>query len=183
MTKKRIYLANPCGFSSLEKWYVLPLIRARLEGLGAEVWEPFERNNQVDFSDPGLWAFTIGQADKRDVEDCDAVFAVVNGCLPDDGVAIEVGMAIALGKPVFLYRDDFRRCCDGGKYPLNLMWFTGHPREGWERYYYASIDELGDKDKALRRFLSGESTCTSGNPCLDVESCNSCKTFPSGTGG
>ena len=45
--KKTIYLANPYGFSEEQKAILLPRIAAALETLGLEVWEPFERNNQV----------------------------------------------------------------------------------------------------------------------------------------
>ena len=38
---------------------------------------------------------------------------------------VELGLAIAWEKPVFLFRDDFRRCTDSEMYPLNLMLFTG----------------------------------------------------------
>ena len=43
---------------------------------------------------------------------------------------VELGLAIAWGKPTFLFRDDFRRCTDSEVYPLNLMLFTGLPG-GW----------------------------------------------------
>ena len=52
---------------------------------------------------------------------------------------VELGMAIALGKPTFLFRDDFRRVVESEQYPLNLMLFTGLPEHGWEDYYYTSI--------------------------------------------
>jgi nucleoside 2-deoxyribosyltransferase len=52
------------------------------------------------------------------VRDADALLAIVNGTPPDEGVMLELGAAIALGKPVFLYRDDFRRCSDSEDYPL-----------------------------------------------------------------
>ena len=52
---------------------------------------------------------------------------------------VELGMAIALGKPTFLFRDDFRRVVESEQYPLNLMLFTGLPEQGWEDYYYTSI--------------------------------------------
>ena len=82
-----------------------------LEDLGLEVWEPFARNNQLDFLEAG-WAYRIGQRDFRDVVESDAIFAIVNGVPPDEGVMVELGMAIALGKPTFLFRDDFRRVTD-----------------------------------------------------------------------
>ncbi len=151
---KTIYLANPYGFSAQQKEELLPDIIAALEYLGLEVWEPFSRNNQVDFSVPG-WAYQIGQADYRDVRDSDAIFAVVNAVPPDEGVMVELGMAIALGKPTFLFRDDFRRVTDSEEYPLNLMLFTGLPEKNWQDFYYTSIEEIGDPDKALARWAAG----------------------------
>ena len=151
---KTIYLANPYGFSAQQKEKLLPDIIAAIESLGLEVWEPFSRNNQVDFSVPG-WAYQIGQADFRDVRDSDAIFAVVNAVPPDEGVMVELGMAIALGKPTFLFRDDFRRVTDSEEYPLNLMLFTGLPEKNWQDFYYTSIEEIGDPDKALARWAAG----------------------------
>ena len=95
------------------------------------------------------WAYRLGQKDKQDVFDADAIFAVVNGVPPDEGVMIELGIAIALGKPTFLFRDDFRRVTDTDEYPLNLMIFTGLPQLDWERYYYTSINDIPSPDKAL----------------------------------
>ena len=151
---KTIYLANPYGFSTQQKAELLPPLIAALEGLGLEVWEPFARNNQVDFAKAG-WTYRIGQADFRDVAEADAIFAVVNGVPPDEGVMVELGMAIALGKPTFLFRDDFRRVVESEEYPLNLMLFTGLPAQGWEDYYYTSLDEIPSSEKALARWAKG----------------------------
>lgn len=146
--KKIVYLANPYGFSEQQKTLLDEIIR-KLEILDLEVWEPFSRNNQVDFSEPG-WAYRIGRADKRDVEECHAIFAVVNGTPPDEGVMVELGMAIALGKEVFLFRDDFRKCSDSEEYPLNLMLFTGFTEhDDWTQYYYTSVSEITQTNKAL----------------------------------
>ncbi len=154
-TRKALYLANPYGFSAQLKAGPLQALVAALDAAGAEVWEPFARNNQADMGGAG-WAYRIGQADVRDVRAADGIFAVVNGCPPDEGVMVELGLAIAWGKPTFLFRDDFRRCTDSTTYPLNLMLFTGIPETGWERYWYASLDEIADPDKALARWLRGE---------------------------
>ena len=151
---KTIYLANPYGFSALQKATLLPTLVAALEALGLEVWEPFARKNQQDFTERG-WAHRIGQADVRDVVDADAIFAVVNGVPPDEGVMVELGIAIALGKPTFLFRDDLRRATDSERYPLNLMLFTGLPEDGWEDWYYTSIEEIAAPDKALARWAAG----------------------------
>ena len=109
-----------------------------------EVWEPFERNGQVD----------LAQADLQDVRDADAFLAIVNGTPPDEGVMLELGAAIALSKPIFLFRDDFRRCSDSEDYPLNLMVFSGLPQHGWQNYLYGSIAELADPFIALMRWVS-----------------------------
>ncbi len=150
-----VYLASPYGFSVQQKELLLPQIVEALQSLGLEVWEPFERNNQIDLSAPDR-AYRIGQADFKDVRDADAIFAVVNGVPPDEGVMVELGMAIALGKPTFLFRDDFRRATDSDEYPLNLMLFTGMPRQGWRDYYYASVAEIASPDKALARWAKGQ---------------------------
>ena len=150
---KTIYLASPYGFSAQQKQHLLPEFVRVLKSLGAEVWEPFERNNQIDRTQTG-WAYQIGQADLRDVKEADAVFAIVNGTPPDEGVMVELGVAIALGKKTFLFRDDFRRCTDSERYPLNLMLFTGLPKRGWQNYYYTSLADIANPDKALACWLN-----------------------------
>lgn len=151
--KKTLYLANQYGFSEQQKAVLLPEIIHTLEQLGAEVWEPFKRNNQIDFSKPG-WAYKVGQADLSDVKNSDGIFAIVNGCPPDEGVMVELGMAIAWNKPTFLFRDDFRKCTDSEQYPLNLMLFTGIPEANWNDYWYTSINEITDTSKALYKWLT-----------------------------
>lgn len=152
MSRKTLYLANPYGFSPQQQALLLPPLIRALEALGAEVWEPFQRNNQVDFSQPS-WAYRVAQADLQDVRNCDGFFAVVNGTPPDEGVMVELGVAIALSKPIFLFRDDIRRCTDSEQYPLNLMLFAGLPEIGWQDHYYSSLKEIQSKDKALYRWL------------------------------
>jgi nucleoside 2-deoxyribosyltransferase len=152
MSKKTLYLANPYGFSEQQRTLLLPPLVQTLEQLGAEVWEPFARNNQIDMAQPG-WAYQVAQADLRDVQTCDGIFAIVNGTPPDEGVMVELGIAIALHKDIFLFRDDVRRCSDSDHYPLNLMLFAGLPEQGWDAYYYTSLDEVRSSQKALYRWL------------------------------
>ena len=153
MGQLRLYLASPYGFSRHWRERLLPDFITALEQLGLEVWEPFSRNGQVDLAEPG-WAWRVAQADLQDVRDADGLLAIVNGTPPDEGVMLELGAAIALGKPVFLYRDDFRRCSDSEDYPLNLMVFSGLPQDGWQEWLYESIEELGNHSKALMRWIS-----------------------------
>ncbi|MCP9941439.1 nucleoside 2-deoxyribosyltransferase [Cyanobium sp. ATX 6E8] len=152
MPSPTLYLASPYGFSPHWRERLLPDFITALEALGLEVWEPFSRNGQVDLAQEG-WAWRVAQADLQDVRDADALLAIVNGTPPDEGVMLELGAAIALVKPVFLYRDDFRRCSDSEDYPLNLMVFSGLPQHGWQDSLYGSIDELSDPRKALVRWL------------------------------
>ena len=77
------------------------------------------------------------------------LFAIVNGTPPDEGVMVELGAAIALGKPTFLFRDDFRRCTDSEQYPLNLMVFAGLSEREWQKYVYSDVSDINDPDKAL----------------------------------
>ena len=62
---------------------------------GLRLGEPFARNGQVDLAEPG-WAYRVAQRDVQDVRDADALFAIVNGTPPDEGVMVELGVAIAL---------------------------------------------------------------------------------------
>jgi nucleoside 2-deoxyribosyltransferase len=144
--KKTIYLANPYGFSRQQNALLLPPFIEALSSLQLEVWEPFSRNNQPGVVPNG---YAIGKADREDVAKADAFFAIVNGMPPDEGVMIELGMAIALGKPVFLFRDDFRTATDTGEYPLNLMLFTGFPETGWRDFYYEKIEDICDPARPL----------------------------------
>lgn len=150
---KIIYLANHYGFSKQQRALLLPPIIQALEALGIEVWEPFKRNNQIDFSETG-WAYRVAQADFQDVKACDGIFAIVNGTPPDEGVMVELGMAIALNKAIFLFRDDFRRCTDSEQYPLNLMIFAGLPETDWQDFYYTSVEEISSVHKALYTWSS-----------------------------
>ena len=146
-----IYLASPYGFSEQWKRLLLPEFITALEALGLEVWEPFARNGQVNLAEQG-WAYRVAQRDLQDVRDADAVFAIVNGTPPDEGVMVELGAAIALGKPTFLFRDDFRRCTDSEQYPLNLMVFAGLPEREWQKYVYSDVSHINDPHKALARW-------------------------------
>ena len=57
MMRKSLYLANPYGFSSQQRDGPLKELCKALSDAGANVWEPFERNNQIDRTQHG-WAKT-----------------------------------------------------------------------------------------------------------------------------
>ena len=152
MSNKTLYLASPYGFSEHWRVKLLPEFISKLESMGASVWEPFDRNSNIDISKCG-WANKVANSNLNDLRQADALFAIVNGVPPDEGVMVELGVAIALGKPTFLFRDDFRKCTDSNEYPLNLMIFLGVPSDSWNDYYYSSLEELDCKKKAIYKWL------------------------------
>ena len=145
--KKKLYLANPYGFSKQSKGLLIEFINI-FNNLNIEVFEPFERTKNLNKS-KGNWAFELANKNYSDLRNCDCIFAIVNGIPPDEGVMIELGIAIALKKEIFLYRDDFRNCSDSNQYPLNLMLFLGLPRENWKKYYFESLQDLKNNKKGF----------------------------------
>ena len=145
--KKKLYLANPYGFSKQSKKLLNEFINI-FNDLNIEVFEPFERTKHIIQKD-GVWAYDLAKSNFNDLKKCDSIFAIVNGSPPDEGVMIELGIAIALKKEIFLFRDDFRNCSDSNHYPLNLMLFLGLPKYNWEKYYFESIEDIKSNKKGL----------------------------------
>jgi nucleoside 2-deoxyribosyltransferase len=74
----------------------------------------------------------------RMLRECSAVLANLNvfrGLEPDSGTVFEVGMAVALGKPVWAYLEDFGL-------PRNLMLACSWA--GWSATAEQAIADLGD---------------------------------------
>ena len=145
--KKKLYLANSFGFSKQTKNLLYEFINI-FNDLNIEVYEPFERNKHIIQGEDN-WAYDIAERNFQDLKKCDCIFAIVNGNPPDEGVMIELGIAIALKKTIFLFRDDFRNCSDSDQYPLNLMLFLGLPRNNWEKYYFESILDIKSGEKGF----------------------------------
>ena len=143
--KKKLYLANPYGFSKQTKSLLNEFINI-FNGLNIEVYEPFERAKPLT-QQKSQWAFEVANSNFHDLKECDCIFAIVNGNPPDEGVMIELGIAIALKKEIFLFRDDFRNCSDSDQYPLNLMLFLGLPKDNWEKYYFESLRDIKSNKK------------------------------------
>ena len=91
----------------------------------------------------------MAETNFNDLKKCDCIFAIVNGTPPDEGVMIELGIAIALKKDIFLFRDDFRNCSDSNQYPLNLMLFQGLPKVGWQKFFLESLDDITSTKKSF----------------------------------
>ena len=144
---KKLYLANPYGFSKQTK-KLLPEFIKIFQDLDVEVYEPFERTKEL-ISNKNNWAYELAKTNLEDLKSCDCIFAIVNGNPPDEGVMVELGIAIALKKEIFLFRDDFRNCSDSNQYPLNLMLFVGLPKDCWSRNYFENLKDINNPEKNL----------------------------------
>ena len=145
--KKKLYLANSLGFSKQTKKLLNEFINI-FNDFNIEVYEPFERTKNVIQTEDN-WAYDLAERNFHDLKKCDCIFAVVNGNPPDEGVMIELGIAIALKKKIFLFRDDLRNCSDSNQYPLNLMLFLGLPRNSWKKYYFECLEDIKSYKKGF----------------------------------
>lgn len=144
--RRRVYMSSALGFSESGK-YAMDRIRAELEALGADVWEPFREC-------AGMSPRAAGRRRLAGIRECDGVFAVVNGNPPDAGVMVEIGYAFAHDKQVFLFRDDSRICADAPALPLDMVTCAVLP-DDWNTHWYTGVGELDDPNKALVRWLDG----------------------------
>ncbi len=118
-----IYLATSL-FTAAEQAFSAALTK-QIENLGYQVYDPWR-----DAGDESLietWGADwprinaeIARRNLRAIESCASVVAIVEGADVDSGVALEIGYAHALGKPVRLLRTDFRT--QGPRIgPVNIM--------------------------------------------------------------
>ena len=149
--KKKLYLANPYGFSKQTKKLLAEFFNI-FNDLNIEVYEPFERTKHI-IQKENDWAYNVAWSNFNDLKKCDGIFAIVNGTPPDEGVMIELGIAIALKKEIFLFRDDFRNCSDSNQYPLNLMLFLGLPKDNWEKFYFESLQDIESSKKGFMEWV------------------------------
>ncbi len=149
--KKKLYLANPYGFSKNTK-SLFPKFIEIFQDLNVEVYEPFERTKHL-INDKNNWAYELAKTNVKDLKECDCIFAIVNGNPPDEGVMVEIGIATALKKEIFLFRDDFRNCSDSNQYPLNLMLFVGLSKENWSKNYFESLEDINNPNKNFLKWI------------------------------
>ena len=152
--KKKLYLANQYGFSKQSKKLLYEFTNI-FNDLNIEVFEPFERTKNI-LQKEGEWAYDLAKSNYDDLKNCDCIFAIVNGCPPDEGVMIELGIAIALKKEICLFRDDFRNCSDSDQYPLNLMLFVGLSEENWSKNYFESLDDIDNPKKNFIKWVQSK---------------------------
>lgn len=102
----KLYLAGPDVFlPDAVQW--AENARRSCQQAGHEALIPLDG---VETTAPGIYHANIGQ-----IRAADAVLANLNafrGCEPDSGTCVEVGFALALGKPVIGYLDEMESTVD-----------------------------------------------------------------------
>jgi len=129
----RIYLAGPLGFSEIGHLAKSDLIR-QLVVLGYEIIDPFAlapvdeiaKIRQLPSLDAQRAAWQklnlrIGETNRKAIDGCDALLAILDGTDIDSGTAAEIGYAYARGKPIVGYRGDFRLAADNIGATVNLQ--------------------------------------------------------------
>jgi nucleoside 2-deoxyribosyltransferase len=132
----KVYLAGPLGFSEVgsdfNKKRIIPLLRK----LGHKTLDPWEDQGNVaavlrlpfGVKKRDAWRRLnpqIGRKNQRLIDECDVIFAVLDGTDVDSGTAAEIGYGFARGKRILGYRGDFRLCADneGGIVNLQVEYF------------------------------------------------------------
>lgn len=142
----KIYLAGPLFTTPERDWN--DGLAARLTAGGHDVYLPqahpvLERTGRAIFL-----------KDLEGLDWADGVVAIMDGPDPDSGTAWECGYAYARGKPVVLFRSDFRG--SGGDIPYNAMLIGAAD---------AHIElQLTTLDDAARAILAAVRTLPSSSP-------------------
>jgi len=134
----KIYTAGPLGFSEAGRAFHNNTVIAELRRLGHEPLDPWSAAPAPDIdaeikavlampygpAKRDAWRklnVRIGAKNQRLIDECDAVFAVLDGTDVDSGTAAEIGYAFARRKPILGYRGDFRLSADNDGSTVNLQ--------------------------------------------------------------
>ncbi len=109
----KLYLAGPLFTTPEREWNAA--LAARLEAAGHEVFLPQAHEA------PEPTGLAIFRKDLAGLDWAEGVVAIMDGPDPDSGTSWECGYAYAMGKPVVLFRSDFRRPGDVRSIPYNAM--------------------------------------------------------------
>lgn len=123
MPSARVYLAGPL-FTQAE-WLWNEHIATRLTQRSLEVLVPQRRAEPMLMGkepfNPGL----LFEENLRQIENADAIVAILDGADPDSGTSWECGYAFKLGTPVIGVRSDIRAGGDDPATAINLMLSIG----------------------------------------------------------
>lgn len=130
----KIYLASPFGFSEVtHAWYQAELL-PRIARLGHEVLDPWSLTEAEEVAkvanmpagDERVAAWRklngiIADRNRSAIDDCDLIFAILDGVDVDSGTAAEIGYGFGVGKLIYGYRGDFRQTGDNEGSTINLQ--------------------------------------------------------------
>ena len=130
----KIYLAGPLGFSEAGRSFHRNTVVREVRRLGHEPLDPWELTDEARIGAVkrmpcgperrDAWRrlnAEIGSNNRAAIDQCDLVFAVLDGVDVDSGTAAEIGYAFARGKPILGYRGDFRLSADNEGSIVNLQ--------------------------------------------------------------
>ena len=120
-TPADIYLAAPF-FNAGERSTNAALL-SELEAAGLAVFYPARdgillRELIEAGSSYAAAARQVWQCDRRAIADCRCLVAVLDGRTPDEGVAVEVGLAAGFGRSILGYSTEERTCFSFGVHPM-----------------------------------------------------------------
>ena len=130
----KIYLAGPLGFSEVGRSFHKNTLIPEVQRLGHEPLDPWELTDESKIDAVKRMPYgperrdawrklnhEIGGNNRAAIDQCDLVFAVLDGVDVDSGTASEIGYAFARGKPILGYRGDFRLSADNEGSIVNLQ--------------------------------------------------------------
>ena len=135
---RRVYLATP-AFSAPWTAFREELHQA-LEALDLEVVDPWDWADTPPTTREA--ALQLARQNFSNLESCGCVLAVLDGTQVDDGVCIEIGFAVALGRLVHGLRTDIRQGGEVAEIGVNLQ-VAGAIHESGGRVA-RSLEELAD---------------------------------------
>jgi nucleoside 2-deoxyribosyltransferase len=131
---KKVYCASPLGFTESGRFYYTNVLLPALESTGCEIIDPWSLTDLTllekamshgkheerihALSDVNM---TIGDNNRKGINECNILLAILDGSDIDSGTASEIGYASALGKPVIGYRNDLRLSGDNEGAVVNLQ--------------------------------------------------------------
>jgi nucleoside 2-deoxyribosyltransferase len=126
-----VYVASPLGFTEAGRHYHERVVRPAFEAKGYRILDPWEEEHAGTtdaHSARKEQAATLAESNERiaqsnqaSIEQCDAVLALLDGADVDSGVAVEIGFAYALGRPIVGWRSDLRRAGENAGTAVNLQ--------------------------------------------------------------
>lgn len=130
----KLYLAGPLGFSEAGREFQYRVLIPQLVDRGFDVLDPWKLTDSAQIAEIAAMPYGIAKRDawrklnikignnnRRALDDCDFVVAVLDGVDVDSGTAAEIGYAYAKGKLIFGYRGDFRLSADNEGADINLQ--------------------------------------------------------------